>query len=82
MIYVETSVDFLSLACVNSFQPHKSVMSQKSMQYIQDRYLFRRIRHELFENVFNNPKWSLRNLNVNASRKIYQRALDFHFLDS
>lgn len=27
MIYVETSVDFLSLACVNSFQPHKSVMS-------------------------------------------------------
>lgn len=52
------------------------------MQYIQDRYLFRRIRHELFENVFNNPEWSLRNLNVNASRKIYQRALDFHFLDS
>lgn len=27
MIYVETSVDFLSLACVNRFQPHKSVMS-------------------------------------------------------
>lgn len=27
MIYVETSVDFLSLAFVNSFQPQKYVMS-------------------------------------------------------